>query len=275
MQPSKDVFLELDEVSQTTAKLLIGRAKEASRKGSILHDPVAVDVCRSNPWIAEQCGPVTDFHSIFIASRSAAFDGIFRDFIRTHPDSTIVALGEGLETTFWRVDNGAVNWASVDLPGPSRVREDLLPSNSRLRCLPFDARNRQWVDEIAESKGPVLVSAQGLLMYFSESEVHDLISLCAAAFPGGGIIFDAVSRWFVSRTSNPGTRRRAQVPQMQWGINPGERSSLCTIDSRICEIRDVPLPRGRGAKSLLSRMSSQLPWLREMWSSITLLGFSH
>jgi hypothetical protein len=33
-----------------------------------------------------------------------------RRFLVEHPEGTVVALGEGLETQFWRVDNGLVRW---------------------------------------------------------------------------------------------------------------------------------------------------------------------
>jgi O-methyltransferase involved in polyketide biosynthesis len=39
-----------------------------------------------------------------------------RRFLAANPDGTVVALGEGLETQFWRVDNGRVRWLTVDLP---------------------------------------------------------------------------------------------------------------------------------------------------------------
>jgi O-methyltransferase involved in polyketide biosynthesis len=34
-----------------------------------------------------------------------AFDREVRRFLAAHPGGTVVALGEGLETQFWRVDN--------------------------------------------------------------------------------------------------------------------------------------------------------------------------
>jgi O-methyltransferase involved in polyketide biosynthesis len=46
---------------------------------------------------------------------------------RADPSSwrTAVALGEGLETQFWRVNNGRVRWVTVDVPETVAVRERL------------------------------------------------------------------------------------------------------------------------------------------------------
>ena len=45
----------------------------------------------------------------------------------------MVALGEGLETGFWRVDNGSVNWLTVELPEMAALRRELLPAAPNLR----------------------------------------------------------------------------------------------------------------------------------------------
>ena len=47
----------------------------------------------------------------------------------------MVALGEGLETQFWRVDNGSVLWLTVDLPEVVELRRQLLPSDPRARAI--------------------------------------------------------------------------------------------------------------------------------------------
>ena len=59
-----------------------------------------------------------------------AFDNAIRRVLRRKPDATVVALGEGLETQFWRVDNGRVRWVTVDLPESIALREQVLPTAS-------------------------------------------------------------------------------------------------------------------------------------------------
>ena len=50
------------------------------------------------------------------------------------------------------------------------------------------------MDEVDRSRG-VLLTAQGLLMYFTRDQVYGLIDACRKRFPGGGLIFDAIPRW--------------------------------------------------------------------------------
>lgn len=64
----------------------------------------------------------------------------------------MAALGEGFETQFWRVDNGRVQWLSVDVPETIRLREILLPQSPRLRTLACSAFEERWIDEVDVSR---------------------------------------------------------------------------------------------------------------------------
>lgn len=43
----------------------------------------------------------------------------------------VVALSEGLETQFWRLDNGRARWLTVDLPETIELRRRLRPHGPR------------------------------------------------------------------------------------------------------------------------------------------------
>ncbi len=102
-----------------------------------------------------------------------------------------MALGEGLETQFWRVDNGRVHWLTIDLPEAIEVRERILPSSDRQYALACSALDTRWTDVINPAPG-VLITAQGLFMYLAPDEVRGLVKTCATRFPGGALVFDAV-----------------------------------------------------------------------------------
>jgi O-methyltransferase involved in polyketide biosynthesis len=58
----------------------------------------------------------------------------------------VVALGEGLETQFWRVDDGRVRWLTVDLPMAVDVRRRLLGDDPpRRRTLAVSALDFSWM----------------------------------------------------------------------------------------------------------------------------------
>ncbi len=143
------------------------------------------------------------------ALRAAGFDGEILRFISVHPSGTVVALGEGLETQFWRTDNGAVRWVSVDLGEGIEARRQLLPSADRLHAVACSVLDPGWIEEVNTGEG-VLLSAQGLLMYLHPGQVHDLIGVLAERFPDADLVFDAVPGWFSERTMR-GMRTRSDT----------------------------------------------------------------
>jgi O-methyltransferase involved in polyketide biosynthesis len=100
------------------------------------------------------------------AVRVATFDGAVRSFLGVHPAGTVVALGEGLETQFWRLDNGRVRSLTVDLPETMELRGRLLLDGPRQSSHSGLALDLGWVDGLSPAD-PILVTAQGLFPYSS------------------------------------------------------------------------------------------------------------
>jgi hypothetical protein len=83
----------------------------------MLHDPKAVELVDTIDYpFEERFGVGHPRQAQGQALRVLCFDQEIRRFLSVHPKGTVTALGEGLETQFWRVDNGRVRWLTVDLP---------------------------------------------------------------------------------------------------------------------------------------------------------------
>lgn len=272
------VKVELEGVPETLLWNLYNRAVEARRPGRrLLDDPLAVELVDRIDYPFERFGgaAMAQWHAL----RVRCLDGEVRRFVAEHPDGLVVALGEGLETQFWRVDNGSVRWLTVDLPETVDVRNTLLPDDPpRRRSLACSALDPRWMDEVEAtedlSKG-VLVTAQGLLMYLPPPDVKRLIADCAERFPGGRMLFDALPRAMVARSQAgahdvPGAGYRA--PRWQWGMDGKEYRKVATASPRIAEVRSLRLPPGRGLYAI-APVSHLIPGLRAMRMSIVSLRF--
>lgn len=55
------------------------------------------------------------------------------------------------------------------------------------------------MDEVDPSRR-VVVTAQGLLMYFEEADVQRLFTTIVERFPGVELAFDTIPRWFSAKT---------------------------------------------------------------------------
>ena len=240
------VRVDLEGVPETLLWNLYQRATEARREHPVLHDPRAVELVEAIDYpFTERFG--TGKLGQWQALRAATFDREVRRFLGVHPGGTVVALGEGLETQFWRVDNGSVRWLTVDLPETVAVRERLLgPAGGRRAVFAGSALDPAWMDAVDATKG-VLVTAQGLLMYLQPDEVHDLVRTMASRFPGSCLVLDGVPPWFSRRTiaGQMRTRQGYVSPPMPWALDAAERRRLLDLPG-VDEVRDLAPPRGRG-----------------------------
>ena len=97
------------------------------RADAVLDDPLAVELVERIDFPFEERSGSGAAFSQWQGLRARCFDGAVAGFLAAHPTGTVVALGEGLETQFSRVDNGRVRWLTVDLPEVVELRRRLLP----------------------------------------------------------------------------------------------------------------------------------------------------
>ncbi|MBO0916097.1 class I SAM-dependent methyltransferase [Streptomyces laculatispora] len=266
----------LDGVPETLLWTLYNRAYEAGRRYPVLDDPMALQLLAGLDYpFEERFGLPNAFSSQAQGLRSRCFDLAVQAYLADRPEATVVALGDGLETGFWRVDNGRLNWLSVELPEVASLRRTLLPPSDRLRTLSGSATALSWLEGIEDPAGRgVVVTAQGLLMYLRPAEVRRIIAACAERLPGGVFVLDSMSRWLakgtVAGTSKVGGMT---VPPMRWAMDPGERQKLRGAHPAITEVRALRLPRGRGAMGELIRVQNLLPGVRTLTPAMTQLRF--
>jgi O-methyltransferase involved in polyketide biosynthesis len=265
--------VELEGVPETLLWTLYHRAAEARRSDSVIDDPKAVELVDAIDYpFEDRFGPAA--FGQWQALRARSFDQEIGRFLTAHPAGTVVALGEGLETQFWRVDNGRVRWLTVDLPESTAVRERLLPAESpRRRVLACSALDERWMEEVDASAG-VLITAQGLLMYLDPPDVHRLIAACAGRFPGGALLFDSVPRWFSALSQRGALKTDGYTaPPMPWAMDAGEREKI-SAHAGVTRLRRLRPPRGRGpVHGLLLPLLNRAPVVRNTMLSITVAEF--
>ena len=182
------------------------------------------------------------------AVRVSTFDAAVCRFLGSHPAGTVVALGEGLETQFWRIDNGQVRWLTVDLPETMDLRRRVLPDGPRQSSHRGSALDLDWIEQL-DPTDPILITGQGLLPYFQRDQVHGVIAEIAERLPGSLLVFDVVPEVMldmVRRTS--GRERDLAVELWTWLFNPGERAASAIPG--VEELRDLAPPLKRGLASL-------------------------
>jgi O-methyltransferase involved in polyketide biosynthesis len=265
----------LTGVSETALLTLQVRANEARRPDSIIDDPVAIQLADSIDFDFAKFG---FSRRQDMAVRALAYDRETRRYLTDHPQATVVALAEGLQTSFYRLDAAGIGdqfrWLTVDLPPMIELRRKLLPPSDRIRTVAQSALDFSWMDAVDPEHG-VFITAEGLLMYLQPEESMSLIAECAKRFPGGRMMFDlppAGFAWLSRRGMR--TTLRYRVPPMPFTLSVSEQADLVNQVPGVRAVHDVAFPPARGKVfNALMWTLQRVPLADSMRPLLTLLEF--
>lgn len=215
MKSSIDVA-GLTGVSETLLTTLYLRSLETKRKDGIIQDDRAIEIVKKiNYNFAEHD---SSFNQAIIAIRTEIIDEFVKKFISQYPKATVVNLGTGLCTRYFRVDNNLLNWFCIDLPEVKPVWDNLIGESERLHYLSYSILDFRWIDRVrAKAPEKVLFIAEGLLMFFSEIEVKQLFKAIKNNFTQSEIIFDSLGR-FLAHNSRLNSGDLNINASYKWGI---------------------------------------------------------
>jgi O-methyltransferase involved in polyketide biosynthesis len=264
----------LTGVAETGLMTLNGRAHQARRPDAIIDDPMAIRLADAIDYDFDKFGRKGQE----MALRSLAFDRCAIQYLTKHPDATVIALAEGLQTSFWRLDSALpdarFHWLSIDLPPIIELRQRLLPSSPRITNLAQSVLDYTWMEQVDTNSG-VFITAEGLLMYLQPEDAMGLITKCASRFSGGQMVFD-LPPVLVKKLAPKGMRatRRYRVPPMPFSLSASELADLVNTVPGIRAVHDLPMPKGRGLFfHTMFPAFWQLPLIKQLRGAYTLLEF--
>lgn len=185
---------EFNTIEDTLFVPMLGRIYASEHFPNILNDQKALELKSQLPKNLKGQDTQTQYTLMASAVRSTNIDRYIQDFIHRCPTGLIVQLGCGLETTFYRNDNGKAIWYEVDLPTVIAYRQELLGHAERDRCISADAFDEEWIQQIRQihPTEPILVTASGLFYYFEKKAVLHLFQTLKH-YGNIEILFDSVN----------------------------------------------------------------------------------
>jgi len=211
------IKITLDKEKETLLVPLVCRARESEKDLPILSDPMAAQIVQRIDYVFSALEIPKKTH-VTLCIRAKQFDQYARKFLDEHPFGTILHLGCGLDTRYFRVNTGNVEWYDLDFPDVIALRRQFIDEKGRYHLIPSSVTNLRWIDMIADTTGQVLILAEGLSMYLRENEMKSLLLTLQKVFPGSLLVFDC----FSTNTA----KRKAGHPSMQktgaevfWGID--------------------------------------------------------
>ncbi|MBA3772754.1 MAG: class I SAM-dependent methyltransferase [Ramlibacter sp.] len=126
-------------VQETMVMCFLDRARYSPMFPTILDDAKAVSILEKfGERLSARSFRDGEMPALSILLRSRYFDDAVRAFVQVHPRATVINLAAGLETNFFRVDNGELRWWDVDLPDAIDFRRQYIQESCRNRFVKAD-----------------------------------------------------------------------------------------------------------------------------------------
>jgi len=139
-----------------------------------------------------------------------------------HKKGVVLNLGCGLDTRFSRLSSGNFQWFDIDLPGTIDLRKNFFKETDCYHMIAKSIFDYSWFDEIPKEH-PVLIIAEGLLMYFQEKEVVVLMNKLAEKFSDAEMLIETVPSSLVkqSQENNLIKKQYNIEANFYWGLAKG------------------------------------------------------
>lgn len=267
MTAEDHVRVDLTGAPQTMLATLYAKALDVDLPRPILNDRWAKEAVAGIDYDWAQT-TMTAGRSPAVTTRSAHFDRWVRQFLAVHPKATVLHLGCGLDSRYFRVAPGPdVQWYDIDYPEVAELRGRLLPAGGEgYHVVAASVTDPAWLRDIPVGS-PVLAIGEGLTMYLTEADGIDLLNRVVSHCGTGELQFDAFNSLGIrSQWSNSVVRRSGAT--LHWAINgpddiisavPGTRL-LAWVSPFDTEAFDLVRPAYR----VLANVMSRLPVLRYM-----------
>ena len=199
-----------------------------------------------------------EINQFMVALRSAQFDTLITDYLNRHPDAVVLHLGCGLHSRAFRLATENAPWFDVDLPNVIALRRRLYSESDTYRMVGSSVTDPGWIDQLPIG-GPVLIVAEGLLMYLTPAETAALLHRLVDRFDTGELLADLLSKW------GPRLSTVFTSGLIKWGT--GDGVEIPQWDSRLHLIDDSPIMAGyekipTATARLLYRIQYAIPMIR-------------
>jgi O-methyltransferase involved in polyketide biosynthesis len=231
---------------------LLGRALESKKNNPVFVDPLAVSAIDNIEYdFAKLEKQISEYSSISWSVRAMKFSRIAAEFIQSHPEAMIVNMGAGLDTTFYIVDNGKINWVNIDSEKVNELRVSLFPANERVVNVNGNVLDPELIQGLANNNPNVLIIASGLLMYFPEEDIRELFNRIADTFPAALVAFDRISAYAIQYVQSDLNKINLNNAKIQWGIDNVREIEMW--DSRFRVVKEERMFEGIDRKTIQSK----------------------
>lgn len=193
------IHIEKGSVQETLIVPLYARKLCAEQFPSLYQDDYAAKICDRldydfSQFQKKENSAMYQFGGLEGAMREKDMIWEITDYLKTHPQASVVNLGCGLNMTGRSADNGQCRIYNLDFANVIKSRNEIIPAGEREENIACDLNDFSWMDKIDASNGAVLYAA-GVFHYFTTQQIRNMVIAMADKFPGGRLVFDTVGKF--------------------------------------------------------------------------------
>lgn len=190
------IKVKLNGTAETMLQSFYARAKYSKNKGHKFYDAKAVELVERIDYdfsLAEGDSTMNDG----VIARTLVFDELVKDFISRNSDCTVVNIACGLDTRFYRMDNGKLKWFNLDLPEIIEIRNEIFDESGRVLNIGCSVLDSDWIKNI-NADGKVLFVVEGLSMYLTKDENAKMLEIIRGNFKSATVMLECLAKRWVN-----------------------------------------------------------------------------
>ena len=208
--------VRLTQEKETLLVPLYSKAIQAEQSKPIIDDPKAKEILQSIDYDFAQL-KIPRQSLLTLAMRAKRLDYYVKSYIQRSSNPLVLHLGCGLDSRVLRVAHTNGSWYDLDYPDVIELRRKFYNESEHYHMIASSVTDFNWIDQIVEH-GSACIIAEGLVMYMTEGDVKQLITLLQARFPHSEMAFDAYSQITAkSAGRHPSIKKTGAV--INWGID--------------------------------------------------------
>ncbi len=159
------------------------RSRESLIDGGLVYDPIAARAC-SKCAITPEClsGNVSQSQLLHVTLTNLC-DIQIKRFLDQNPDAWVINVGAGLDTRFYRLDNGRCHWVELDVTEHLLWREQLFHRCERYKHRSGSVEELSWLSKLRiPEDSPVLIVSELALLDCNQEQIAHFIQALGRHF---------------------------------------------------------------------------------------------
>ena len=199
-----------------------------------------------------------------VIARTIVLDELVKDFIEKNPDCTVVNIACGLDTRFYRVDNGKITWYNLDLPETIAIRDQIFQESGRVSTIGISALDPAWAKEV-RVRGKMLFVIEGLSMYLTAEENGQILKIIKDNFDNAYILMECLAKMWVNKES---IEKSIQQTGSKFVFGADHFEELGNMTAGYHKIKDDNILRGMAVFSPAYKLFALLPIAKKFTQKI-------